>query len=166
MGVDWRGLQARADSADNRRYSAQDAFFQQRTVKIRLFLSCRSEFQEKRLIFFLLCVLLKRQKEDEHSFLYRSCSPCRAACRAKHSRRGMMTSWKHRPVSSVSWARSAIFWTQWQASTTSSTENLALPEGRYESVCFSNLTNLTNSKVHHKQVTMRPNEELMKPNKA
>jgi len=53
--------------------------------------------------------------------------PCSAAWRARDSRRGTMTSWKHRPVSSVSSTCWAILWRLWHASTTSSTEKTTPP---------------------------------------
>lgn len=125
MEVYWQGLQPSAGSADDCNHSTQNGFLQEMAVTIRGSLSCRCQSFTKGVCFCLFCYKVK--KDVWYYSLYRCCSPCKAAWRAKHSRRGMMTSWKHRPVSSVSWACSAIFWRQWQARTTSSTENLLLP---------------------------------------
>lgn len=54
-------------------------------------------------------------------------SPCRAACSARESRRGMTMSWKHRLVSSVSLAFSAILWRLRHVSTTTSSEKPTPP---------------------------------------
>lgn len=51
MGVYWRGLQPRAGSADDRNYSAEDGFLQERTVKIRGSLSCKCESFRKGVVF-------------------------------------------------------------------------------------------------------------------
>lgn len=69
--------------------------------------------------------------KEEKIFIF---SPCRAAWRDNDSRRGMISSWKHSPVSLVSWTCLAILWRQLQASITSSTEKPTVPENtRYYS---------------------------------
>lgn len=71
----------------------------------------------------------RKQKGFEDAFTC-GCVPCSAPWRARDNRCGMMTSWKHRPVSSVSGTFSAILWRLRHASTISSNEKLALPENK------------------------------------